>query len=151
LEALARGGADAFYRGEIAQAIVSDMQANGGLISHEDLSTYRASWAEPIRIAYRGYDIATNPPPASGAALLQMLKLMEQFDLSTVKHSSAQHVQLLAEAMKRMTIDKERYHGDPDFSPVPLEMLLSDQYAAGHADAIRRGERARVKRFGDDK
>lgn len=151
LEALARGGPDQFYKGDIARAIVADMQANGGLISHEDLATYQETWSDPIHINYRGYDIATNPPPASGAALLQMLKLMEQFDLRSIEHSSLEHIQLLAEAMKRMTIDKERYHGDPEFSPVPLDMLLSEQYAAKLADSIRQGERASVQRFGDEK
>lgn len=151
LEALAAGGPDAFYHGDIAQQIVSDMQANGGLISHDDLSSYQTTWATPIRIAYRGYDIATNPPPSSGAALLQMLKLMEQFDVAGMKHSSVEHIQILTEAMRRMTIDKERYHGDPEFSPVPLDMLLSPSYAAEHAQAIRDGERARIKRLGDPK
>lgn len=151
LEALAQAGPESFYTGEIAQAIVADMQANGGLISHDDLAGYREAWSDPIRIGYRGYDIATNPPPASGAALLQMLKLMEQFDLSGMEHGSVDHIRLLGEAMKRMTIDKERYHGDPDFSPVPLDKLLSESYARESADSIRRGERARVRRFGDEK
>jgi len=149
LARLAEAGAEDFYHGQIAQAIVQDMQAHGGLIDHADLTSYAASWADPIRIDYRGYQIATNPPPASGAALLQLLKLMEQFDLREIPHSSAEHVALLAEAMKRMTIDKERYHADPDFAPIPLDTLLSPAYAAEQAAAIRRGERATIRRFGD--
>lgn len=129
LERLASQGRDCFYTGEIAGEIARDMRAHGGLVTREDLARYDVSWTEPLRASYRGWEIATNPPPASGASLLQLLRLMEQFDVGAMGHGSAEHVPLLAEAMKRMTIDKERYHGDPDFAPVPADKLLSDAYA----------------------
>lgn len=151
LQRLAEAGPEIFYNGEIADAMVSDMLANQGLMTHEDLSSYNVSWVDPMWATYRGYDIATNPPPSSGAALLQLLKIMEHFDLRGMEHSSVEHVRLLGEAMKRMTIDKERYHGDPDFSPIPLDMLFSSQYSGELAASIRRGERASVKRYGDGK
>jgi len=150
LEHIAQKGADDFYLGEIADRIASDMRAHGGLIDHQDLQSYEISWVDPLWADYRDCRIATIPPPASGASMMQLLKIMEQFDLSQIRHGSARHIQILTEAMRRMTIDKERYHSDPEVCPVPTDMLLSEQYAQELAQSIRCGERAKIERFGDE-
>ncbi|ROZ79754.1 gamma-glutamyltransferase [Ramlibacter sp. WS9] len=149
LERIAQsGGSDIFYRGDIARVIAADMAANGGLIGHEDLDTYELSVAPPLWGSYRGRRIATSGPPASGMSMLQVLHIMENFDVGALKHSGTDHVRLLAEAMKYMTIDKDQHMGDPAYVDVPVERLTSKAYAEGLAARMRRGERAVVKRLG---
>ncbi len=147
LENLARGGPDVFYRGEIAQRAAADFAAHGGLLVAEDFADYRISLAEPIWGAYRGHRIATNPPPSSGLSMLELLHILGNFDLAALGHNSIAHVRLLAEAMKRMTIDKDAHMGDPAYVDVPVARLISKEHAAAHAAAIRGGERASVTRL----
>ncbi|MDQ1078089.1 gamma-glutamyltransferase [Pseudoroseomonas cervicalis] len=147
LERLAKGGPELFYQGELAEEIEADFIAQGGLLRAEDLAAYRLSVAAPIWGEYRGHRIATSPPPASGLSMLQILQMLEHFDLGALEHNGVEHVRLLAEAMKRMTLDKDRHMGDPDYVEVPVERLLSKEYAAEQAEAIRRGERAVVRRL----
>jgi gamma-glutamyltranspeptidase/glutathione hydrolase len=147
LERLARGGPDLFYHGELAEQMAADFTASGGLIRKEDFAAYELSVVEPIWGSYRGHRISTTPPPASGLSMLQILHMLENFDLRALGHNSAAHIRLLAEAMKRMTIDKDTHMGDPAYVDVPVERLISKEYAALQADSIRRGERATVKRF----
>lgn len=147
LERLARGGPELFYRGELAEEIAADFQAGGGLLTREDLAAYQLSVAAPIWGEYRGHRIAATPPPASGLLLLQLLHILENFNLAALGHNGVEHVRILAEAMKRMTIDKDQHMGDPAYVEVPVERLISKRYCAGLADAIRHGERARVKRL----
>ena len=134
-------GPDLFYHGELAEEIAGDMAENGGLISREDLSRYELSVIEPLWGSYRGHRIATTPPPGSGLSMLQVLHVMEHFDVGALRHGSAEHVRLLAEAMKRMTNDKDTYMGDPAYVDVPVERLVSKTYAAERAAEIARGER----------
>ncbi len=147
LERLARGGADLFYHGELAQEIAADFARHCGLISQEDLARYELSVAEPIWGSYRGHRISTSPPPASGMSMLQILHMLEPFAIGALEHGGPEHCRLLAEAMKRMTIDKDQFMGDPAYVEVPVERLISKEHAAAQADAIRRGERAQVKRL----
>jgi gamma-glutamyltranspeptidase/glutathione hydrolase len=147
LARLAKGGADLFYHGELAEEIADDFAAHGGLISRDDLAAYELSVAEPIWGAYRGHRISTSPPPASGMLMLQILNMLEPFEIGALVHGGAEHVRLLAEAMKRMTIDKDQHMGDPAYVDVPVERLISKEHAAAQADSIRRGERADVKRL----
>lgn len=147
LERLAKGGADLFYRGELAEEIAADFARHGGLISREDLAAYTLSVAEPVWGEYRGRRIATSPPPASGVLMLEILQILEHFEISALAHGSAEHIRLLVEAMKRMTIDKDRFMGDPAYVEVPVDRLLSKAYAAEQARGIRDGERAEVKRL----
>jgi gamma-glutamyltranspeptidase/glutathione hydrolase len=147
LERLAAGGPDSFYRGDIAEEIAADMAANGGLITKDDLAAYDLSVTSPLWGDYRGHRIATNPPPASGMAMLQLLHILQNFELGTLEHGGVGHVKLLAEAMKRMTVDKERYNGDPAYVDVPVQRLVSRTYCAAIAGSIRRGERVRVPRL----
>jgi gamma-glutamyltranspeptidase / glutathione hydrolase len=147
LERLALAGPDLFYHGELAEEIADDMAENGGLISREDLSRYELSVIEPLWGSYRGHRIATTPPPGSGLPMLQVLHMMEHFEVGAMQHSSAEHVRLLAEAMKRMTNDKDIYMGDPAYVDVPVERLVSKAYAAERAAEIARGEPATVTRL----
>ncbi|MGM8931692.1 gamma-glutamyltransferase [Salinicola halophyticus] len=141
------GSSDIFYHGEIAERIAADFAANGGLIGLDDLAQYEVSRASPIWGDYRGHRIASSPPPGSGFPMIELLQILEHFDLSRLQHGSVEHVRLLFEAMKRMTIDKDTWMGDPAYVDVPVGRLLSREHAAAHADSIRRGERASVERL----
>lgn len=150
LSLIAKDGADAFYTGEIAQAIVADMQANGGLISAEDLATYTPRILDPISATYKGFTVTTNHPPGGGVMLLEMLNILENFDLASLGHNSAEYVRIVAEAMKYATIDKDRFIGDPEFVDVPIEKLISKDYARTLAERIKAREKAEVPRFSAD-
>jgi gamma-glutamyltranspeptidase/glutathione hydrolase len=147
LRLVAEGGADAFYSGELADRIVSDMRDHGGLISAEDLANYNPIWRDPMRGTYRGYGITTNHPPGGGIMLLEMLNILEGFDLTEIGHNSADYLRVVCEAMKRATVDKDRYVGDPAFVNVPVEKLNSKTYAAEMARDIAAGVKADVPRF----
>ena len=146
LDRIAKEGPDSFYRGTIAEEIEADMTANGGLIGRDDLAQYQLTVARPLWGDYRGYRIATSPPPGSGISMLQLLHILQNFDIAGMEHGSPEHIVLLGEAMKRMTIDKERHLGDPAYVDVPVERLLSKEYCALLADEIRAGIRATVDR-----
>ena len=147
LERLSREGPDLFYHGELAEEIADDMARHGGMISREDLARYELSVIEPLWGCYRGHRTATSPPPGSGMSMLQLLNTLERFDLRGLEHGSTEHVRLLAEAMKHMTNDKDKYMGDPAYVDVPVERLVSKAYAAELAAGIARGERAKVTRL----
>ncbi|MCP1613679.1 gamma-glutamyltranspeptidase/glutathione hydrolase [Azospirillum lipoferum] len=147
LERIARGGPDLFYRGEIAEEIAADMAAHGGLIGLDDLAAYEVSTAAPVWGEYRGHRISTSPPPASGFPMLQLLHILENFDIGALEHGSAEHVRLLAEAMKRMTVDKDRHMGDPAYVEVPVDRLIAKDYCRALAEDIRAGNRAEVSRL----
>ncbi|WP_455185454.1 gamma-glutamyltransferase [Azospirillum palustre] len=147
LERIAAGGPDLFYRGEIAEEIAADMAAHGGLIGLDDLAAYAVSTAAPVWGEYRGHRISTSPPPASGFPMLQLLHILENFDLGALEHGSAEHVRLLAEAMKRMTVDKDRHMGDPTYVEVPVDRLIAKDYCGALAEDIRAGNRAEVSRL----
>lgn len=125
LEHLASSGPDDFYHGAMAARMAADFAAQGGLIGERDFAAYGLSVAKPIWGSYRGYPISTSPPPASGMSMLQMLHILENFDIGALKHGSAEHIILLAEAMRRMTIDKDRFMGDPAYVDVPVDRLIS--------------------------
>jgi gamma-glutamyltranspeptidase/glutathione hydrolase len=148
LERIADKGADVFYTGEIAHEIAADMARHGGLLSLDDLGAYTTTRAEPLRGTYRGHPIATNRPPGGGVMLLEMLNVLESFDLRGLGHNSPAYIRVLAEAMKRAFVDKDAHVGDPAFVDVPLDRLTDKGYAAGIAAAIRRGERTHVARLG---
>ncbi|MDX1431280.1 MAG: gamma-glutamyltransferase [Gammaproteobacteria bacterium] len=148
LERIAEGGADVFYRGDMAEEMIADIEAHGGLLSREDLADYRTRRVEPIWTDYRGHRVASNCPPGGGVMLLEMLNILEHFDLAALGHNSPAYVRTVAEAMKYATIDKDMRVGDPEFFDVPLELLTGKPYAAELADAIARGERAHVARLG---
>jgi len=148
LRRIATGGPDIFYQGEIAERIAEDMAANGGLLSYDDLANYRTTRTDPLRGSYRGLDIATNHPPGGGVMLIQMLNILENFDLAGLGHNSPEYIRVVAEAMKRATVDKDTHVGDPVFVDIPLQRLTSKPYGLQAAEAIRAGEKAYVPRFG---
>ncbi len=147
LSLIAKEGADVFYKGEIAQRIDEDFRANGGLLSAKDLADYQTTRTDPLRGSYRGNDIATNHPPGGGIMLVEMLNILENFDLAGMGHNSTDYIRTVAEAMKAATSDKDTHVGDPAFVDIP-DFLTSKDYAAGVADRIRSGEKMRVTRLG---
>ena len=137
LNIIANKGDQAFYEGEIADWIVEDSLANGGLITKGDLANYSAKDRVPIESFYRGYKIVSMPPAASGGiVLLQILNILENFDLTKYGHNSASSIHLLSEAMLRAYSDRMKYHGDPDFFDVPIDGLLDKHYAKERAKSI---------------
>ncbi|MDH3473865.1 MAG: gamma-glutamyltransferase [Rhodospirillales bacterium] len=135
LRLIAEQGAAAFYRGEIAEKIAAEMAANGGLVTMEDLAGYKAVLRAPVAGRYRGYEIASMPPPSSGGVhLVQILNILEGFPLGELGHNGAQTIHVMAEAMKLAYADRSRHLGDPDFWKVPVKGLTSKSYA----EALRR-------------
>jgi gamma-glutamyltranspeptidase/glutathione hydrolase len=147
LQQIARHGADVFYTGEIADCIDADMRQHGGLLSKQDLAAYKTKRNVPLRGTYRGFQVASNQPPGGGLMLLEMLNILERFELGAMAHNSVDYIKIVSEAMKAATIDKDRWIGDPDFVSVPVERLSSKAYAAEIAARIKAGERASVDRF----
>jgi gamma-glutamyltranspeptidase/glutathione hydrolase len=148
LRRIARHGADIFYQGEIAEEIAADMEAHGALLGLDDLKSYRTRRCDPLWGTFRGYDIASNQPPGGGIMLIEMLHVLDHFDLEALGHNSPDYIRILAEAMKRATCDKDAFVGDPEFFDVPIDRLTSRDYAAGLAEAIKAGEVAKVERLG---
>jgi gamma-glutamyltranspeptidase/glutathione hydrolase len=137
LRAIAEGGADAFYKGPIADLIAADMKANGGSISKEDLAAYEAKERTPLKGTYRGFEIISMPPPSSGGvALIEMLNILENFDLKSKGLLTAPALHLQIEAMRRAYLDRARHLGDPDFVDVPVARLTSKEYAKTVAATI---------------
>ena len=130
LERVSREGRLGFYGGETADLVVAEMQRGGGLITHADLLYYQSRWREPIRGSYRGYEIFSMPPPSSGGALLvQMLNMLEPYDLRSMGFNSAAHRHLMIEAERRAYADRAEHLGDPDHYAVPVDMLTDKDYA----------------------
>ncbi len=132
LERIAAQGPAGFYEGETALLIEKEMSANGGLITREDLKNYKAIKRAPVRGMYRGYEVISMPPISSGGtALIQMLNILEGYDLSKSGFRSADTIHLITESMRRAYADRARYLGDPAFNPqMPIDRLLSKEYAA---------------------
>lgn len=146
LRIIANEGADAFYTGRIAERILEDMAANGALLAETDLTSYATTHNTPVHGKYRGLDVHSNHPPGGGVMVVQMLNMLEHFDLAAMGHNSVDYVRTVTEAMKRATVDKDTFVGDPAFYDVPMERLLSVEHAAAHAASIAAGERASVER-----
>ncbi len=144
---IAEHGPEDFYTGAIAAEIAADMAANGGLLSAEDLAAVAPAWGEPLWGTYRGHRVATNNPPGGGIMILLMLNILEEFDLAAMGHNSPAYIATVSEAMKIATVDKDTRIGDPAFFDVPVEELISKDYAARMADRIRRGEKTHVTRL----
>jgi gamma-glutamyltranspeptidase/glutathione hydrolase len=131
LKAIASQGTEVFYRGWIGQAIADALQKQGGVLTLEDLKTYKPVWREPLVGTYRKRTVLTMPPPSSGGvALLQMLKVLEAYQLQALGHNSATYLHLLAETMKHAFADRAQHLGDPDFTKAPIATLISKEYAA---------------------
>lgn len=139
LHAIGRSGGTSFYRGWIARDIVSTVRAAGGLLTLEDMASYKVVERKPLLSTYRGYQIHTMPPPSSGGvALIAALHVLEQFDLKKLGHNGSAYLHLLAEAFKHVFADRARFLGDPDYVKVPVVALLARQYAKRLAAKIGR-------------
>lgn len=128
--AIAEKGRDAFYRGEIAERIDAFMRAEGGWLRRADLEAHTSTWVEPVSVNYRGVDVYELPPNGQGIAALQMLNVLEGFDLRSMGFQSAEALHVMIEAKKLAFEDRARYYADPAFSRVPVAGLLSKEYAA---------------------
>jgi gamma-glutamyltranspeptidase/glutathione hydrolase len=137
LRAIAMTGPNAFYTGWIADSIAASMARNGGLISKGDLASYQAKMRTPLHGTYRGYDLITMPPPTSGGVtMLEMLNILERFDLAKLGDMSPAALHVEIEAMRRGYLDRARYLGDPDFVKMPIARLTSKTYAKSLAASI---------------
>ena len=138
---IAAEGADFFYHGEMADQIDADMQTNGGLLRKRDLTDYETDSTTPLWGTYRGLDVSTNHPPGGGVMLIEMLNMLECFDLKAMGHNSPEYIRTLAEVMKIATSDKDNFVGDPRFVDVPVDRLTDKGYAA---DKAARTQLARI-------
>ena len=140
LRRIANDGAREFYTGKTAELLVAEMERHGGLISREDLRSYRPVIRQPVHGRYRGYDVYSMPPPSSGGVhVVQLLNILEGYPLKETGHNAARTIQLLAEAMKRAYADRSQYLGDSDFVKVPLQALTAKDYAAAIREQIAAG------------
>ncbi|MEX0771459.1 MAG: gamma-glutamyltransferase [Balneolaceae bacterium] len=140
LRLLATKGREAFYEGEIAEKIDAFMREHGGYLRKEDFEAHHSDWVEPVSANYRGYDVYQIGPNNQGAAVLQILQILEGFDLASKGHNSEETLHLMIEAKKLAFEDRAKHYADPDYNPIPIERLLSDEYAAERREQI--GERA---------
>ena len=130
-------GAREFYTGKTAQLIADDMKANGGLITMDDLANYKAKERVPLRGSYRGFPIVSMPPPSSGGTvMLNVLNILEGYEVKAMPFGSAAKIHLLAEASRRAFSDRSEFMADPDFAKVPFEKLIDKNYAAGRRETI---------------
>jgi gamma-glutamyltranspeptidase/glutathione hydrolase len=137
LALIAKCGRDAFYKGPIAKAIVADMKRRDGLLEERDFFDHAASWVKPISTSYRGYDVYELPPNTQGFVALEMLNILEGFDLTAMGHNSANYVHALVEAKRIAFADRAAYLADPEFVPESiLRMLISKDYAASRRNEI---------------
>jgi len=138
LEAIAGGGAEAFYRGDIAERIAAFADANGGVLARADLAEHQSTWVEPIGTDYRGYELCEIPPNGQGLTALLALNILENFDMAAYAHGSAEALHLRIEALKLAFADRNRYIADPQHVAVPVAHLLSKDYAHSRAAQVNR-------------
>ena len=128
-EKIATGGRDAFYKGDIARVIGAYMKEQGGFLSYEDLAAHTSEWVEPVSTNYRGYDIWELPPNGQGIAALQILNILEQYDIEGMGFGSADYIHTFVEAKKLAFEDRAKYYADPAFNDIPVSALISKDYA----------------------
>ena len=129
-EKIAKGGRDAFYKGDIARTIDAYIKAQGGFLSYADLASHTSTWVEPVSTNYRGYDVWELPPNGQGIAALQILNIMEHYDVKSMGFGSPEYVHTFVEAKKLAFADRAKFYSDMDFNDIPVERLISKQYAA---------------------
>jgi len=151
LRAIATEGPDVFYKGWIADRIAEDMAANGGIITKEDLAQYEARERAPVRGTYKGFEIVAMPPPSSGGvAMIEMLNILENFDVKADGPDAPRTKHLEIETMRRAYLDRARYLGDPDFVQMPLDRLMSKPYAKTLAGSIHLDKASSSLELGKD-
>lgn len=129
LEKIAKEGRDAFYKGDIAKIIAETVQSAGGFLTYEDLASHKSEWLEPVSTNYRGYDVWELPPNGQGIAVLQMLNILENYNLNQMGFGSKEYLHIFIEAKKIAYEDRAKYYSDPDFNKIPIEKLISKKYA----------------------
>ncbi|MBM4062996.1 MAG: gamma-glutamyltransferase, partial [Planctomycetes bacterium] len=145
LERFAAGGLAGFYGGRTAERIVQQMERDGGFVTARDLAAYAVREREVLRGTYRGYEVLSMPPPSSGGvALVQMLNMLEAWDLRALGHGGSEYLHLLTEVMARAFADRARWLGDPDFGAVPVAGLVAKDYAAKLREGVDRERRSTV-------
>jgi gamma-glutamyltranspeptidase/glutathione hydrolase len=130
LEKIANGGRDVFYKGEIARTIDAFMKRVGGFLSYKDLADHKSEWVEPVSTNYRGYDVWELPPNGQGIAALQILNILEAYDLKAMGFGSKEYIHYFVEAKKLAFEDRAKFYADPDFNKIPVKALISKEYAA---------------------
>jgi gamma-glutamyltranspeptidase/glutathione hydrolase len=129
LEKVAKGGRDAFYKGEIAQKIVDYVRAEGGFLSMRDFQDHHSDWIEPVSTNYRGYDVWELPPNGQGIAVLQILNVLENYDIKSMGFGSSEYIHTFVEAKKLAFEDRAKFYADPEFNKLPIKGLISKEYA----------------------
>ncbi len=129
-EKIALGGRDAFYKGDIAQAIGSYIRENGGFLSYEDMAAHSSEWIQPVSANYRGYDVWQLPPNGQGIAVLQILNILEAYDIASMGLYSPEYIHLFVEAKKLAFEDRAKYYADMAFNNIPVNALVSKEYAS---------------------
>lgn len=145
LRKLAEGGRDVFYKGELGKAITDHLKEQGGLLTMEDFAAHRGEWTAPLAGSYRGYEVYQAPPNSQGFTGLLTLQILEHTDFAGIAHGSFEYYHLLVEALKASFRDRDRYLTDPGFGPIPLQRLLSRDYAKSLAAGIRMNRAADQK------
>lgn len=148
-EKIAKKGRDAFYKGDIAKTIDNYMKKHGGFLSYDDLKGHRSNWVEPVSVNYRGYDVWELPPNGQGTAALQMLNILEGFDIASMGFGSPEYLHVLTEAKKLAYEDRAKFYADPEFNTIPIETLLSEAYTAERKGLIKWDEAADTYPAGD--
>jgi gamma-glutamyltranspeptidase/glutathione hydrolase len=144
LEKIARGGRNEFYRGSIAKVIDAFMRSQGGFLTYDDMSRHNSEWVEPVSTSYRGYDVWELPPNGQGIATIQILNILEGFDLASAGFGSAEYIHLFTEAKKLAFEDRAKFYADPRFSATPVTQLISKKYAAERRRLINREKAAKI-------
>ena len=151
LQAISDDGRDAFYKGDIARRIDAYMTEQGGLLRYEDLAAHTSEWVTPVSTNYRGWDVYELPPNGQGIAALQILNLLEGFDVRSMGFGSAEYVHTLVEAKKLAFADRARYYADMDFADVPVSTLISKEYANERRNLMSPDKAAMTVEAGDTK
>ncbi|MBN2611113.1 MAG: gamma-glutamyltransferase [Bacteroidales bacterium] len=144
LKLISEYGRDIFYKGELAKTIADHVQKMGGFLSLEDMAAHRSEWVEPVSATYRGYEIWELPPNGQGIAALQILNILEGFDLQSMGFGSAEYIHCFTEAKKLAFEDRARFYADPAFATVPTEILISKEYANERRKLIDPGKAANI-------
>ena len=148
-ELIAKEGRDAFYKGKIAKTIDGFMKKHGGLLAYDDLASHTSNWIEPLHTNYRGYDVWELPPNGQGTAALQMLNILEGYDIQSMGFGSSEYLHVLTEAKKLAYEDRAKFYADPAFNTLPIEELISKDYAKQRRDLIKSDRAARSYPAGD--
>ncbi len=151
LSILSEEGRDGFYKGKIARTIADYMSENGGFLSYEDLASHSGKWVEPVSTNYRGYDVWELPPNGQGIAALQILNVLEQFDIAEMGHDSAEYVHLFTEAKKLAFEDRAKYYADSEFNKIPVDELISKKYGKRRSKLINPERASKEFKAGDVK